>query len=75
MIVEKIKTYIYRLFVKHFMPKHNLLPDQYIEDMAGTRYRIEACYYTTDLKPIVIASDVDGNLRSFPENHIEAIDG
>ena len=69
-----MKRVIYNFFVKYFLPKHRLAPDQMIEDMAGNKYRIEVCYYSMDLQPVVIASDVEGNLRSFPENHIEALD-
>lgn len=68
-----MRSLIYSLFVKYFLPKHKLAPDQIIEDMAGTRYKVEVCYYTTDLQPVVVASDAKGEMRSFPESHIEAI--
>ena len=62
-----MKNLIYRLFVKYFLPKHNLTQDQYIEDMAGERYRIDACYYTEKLTPIYIVTDKNGQIRSFPQ--------
>jgi hypothetical protein len=68
-----MKNVIYRLFVKYFLPKHRLVQDQMIKDISGELHRIEALFYTKDLKPIYIVSDRNGKIKSFPENVIELV--
>lgn len=73
MIVEKIKNFIYRIFVKYFLPRHRITIGEYIQDMSDRKYRVEATYYDTKLNPILIAVDEKGVMRSFPEKGIDKV--
>lgn len=66
-----MKQIFFNLFVKYFLPKHTLHVGEYIKDLAENKYRIEAVYYDIKLEPIIIASDVNGAMRSFPERGLE----
>jgi len=68
-----MRNLIYKLFVKYFLPKHQLVIGDYIKDLADQRYRVEALYYDTSLQSVVIAVDENGNLRSFVEKGIDKI--
>lgn len=70
---DSMKTYIYNLFVKYFLPKHKLAQDQMIKDISGELHRIEALFYTKDLKPIYVVSDKNGRIKSFPETVVEVV--
>ena len=61
-----MRNLIYNLFVKYFLPKHELVVGEYIEDLAGSKYLVEATYYDINLNPLIIAVDENGQLRSFP---------
>ncbi len=72
-IKSKIHNLIYNFFVKYFLPKHKLTVGEYIADLAGQKYKIEATYYDINLKPLIIAINEDGQFRSFPIVEIQKI--
>lgn len=70
---DKIKKFIYKYFVEYFLPKHSLFVGEYIKDLTGARYRVEAIYYSIELEPVIVAADIEGRLRSFPQRGLERV--
>jgi len=68
-----VRDFIYNIFVKYLLPKHILSVGEYIEDMAGAKYKIEGLYYSLSLRPILIVKSSGGEYRSFPEAVVDRV--
>lgn len=72
-MIKSVKDFIYSFFVKNFLTPHVFEPGEYIKDMAGVKYRVEGCFYTTKLEPTFIVANEVGELRSFPQSTIQPL--